>query len=71
MKLCSEAVTATPLSASLPPSGGPRHGWCTSCYMGLARGAYVDLCFVIAWGSRYNVSIEDMRSLPSLPARWV
>lgn len=36
--------------------------------MGLARGAYVDLCFVIAWGSRYNVSIEDMRSLPSLPA---
>lgn len=37
--------------------------------MRLARSAYVDLCFVIAWGSRYNVSIEYVRPLPSLPAR--
>ena len=37
--------------------------------MRLARSGYVDLCFVIAWGSRQNVSIEYMQSLPSLAAR--
>lgn len=36
--------------------------------MRLARGGCVDLCFVIAWGSRQNVSIEYMQSLPSLVA---
>lgn len=37
--------------------------------MRLVRGGYVDLCLVIAWGSRWDVSIEHMRSLPSPAAR--
>ena len=39
--------------------------------MRLARSGSVDRCFVIAWRSLQNVSIEYMQSLPSRAAEWV